>query len=236
MRTMNWGGLTVRMVGGTDGAGGGTGKVVVLLHGYGAPGDDLVGLAGELGGHGSAPARFLFPAAPLSLPAEYGAGRAWWHIDMVRLQMAMLSGQTRDMTREVPEGLEAARTKVVGMLQEARRELALGDAPIWLGGFSQGAMLACDVALRGTEPLAGLAVMSGTLLCEEEWLPLMQKRKGLRALVSHGQQDALLPFAIAERLHQELAAAGMAVTWVPFSGGHGIAPAVLEALAGLLLA
>jgi phospholipase/carboxylesterase len=230
MITKTWGGLTVRLTGGSDGHGGGDGPVVVLLHGFGAPGDDLVPLGEALG----ARARCVFPAAPIALPAEYGMGRAWWNIDMVRLQMAMLTGQTRDMSREVPPGLAPAREKVVAMLADLRRELALGEAPIWLGGFSQGAMLACDVALRTSEPLAGLALMSGTLLCEDEWLPLMAGRAGLPALVSHGHQDPILPFSIAMRLRAELERAGLALRWVPFEGGHGIAPEVLETLASML--
>ncbi|MBM4359740.1 MAG: phospholipase [Deltaproteobacteria bacterium] len=232
MVTKSWGGLTVRLTGGSDGNGGGEGPVVVLLHGFGAPGDDLVPLGDRLGSR----ARCVFPAAPIALPSEYGPGRAWWNIDMVRLQMAMLTGQTRDMSREVPHGLAAAREKVVAMLAELRRELAIGDAPIWLGGFSQGAMLACDVALRTTESLAGVALMSGTLLCEDEWLPLMAKRAGMRALVSHGRQDPVLPFSIAMRLRAELERAGVDLRWVPFDGAHGIAPEVLETFASMLVA
>jgi phospholipase/carboxylesterase len=233
MRTTRLGGLTVQITGGNDGEGGGDGPLVVLLHGFGAPGDDLVGLAEAFEGMPSAP-RFAFPAALLGLPREYGAGRAWWHIDMMRLQMAMMTGQARDMSREVPEGLEAARERVVAMLGELRSALSVGDAPIWLGGFSQGAMLACDVALRTHERLAGLALMSGTLLCEDEWLPLMPGRAGLPTLVSHGRQDPILPFSLAERLRDELARAGVPVSWVPFAGGHGIAPEVLSTLARML--
>lgn len=230
MITKSWAGLTVRLTGGADGNGGGDGPVVVLLHGYGAPGDDLVALGEALGPR----ARCVFPAAPLGLPAAYGSGRAWWHIDMVRLQMAMLTGEARDMTREVPEGLASARDKVTAMLSELRRELSIGDAPIWLGGFSQGAMLACDVALRTREPLSGLALMSGTLLCEDEWLPLMKGRAGLPTLVSHGRQDPILPFGIASRLRAELEGSGLEVSWVPFDGGHGIAPEVLRTLAAMI--
>ena len=66
MRQEKLGGLIVRMTGGTDGRGGGNGPAVVLLHGYGAPGDDLVVLSDYL----DAPAgtRFLFPEAPLPMP------------------------------------------------------------------------------------------------------------------------------------------------------------------------
>ena len=46
MRIAQFGGLTVRLTGGTDGKGGGNGPIVVLLHGFGAPGDDLVPLVG----------------------------------------------------------------------------------------------------------------------------------------------------------------------------------------------
>ncbi len=240
MRLEQWGGLRVRVVDTTAGT---PGPAVVLMHGFGASGEDLVPLAGEI----DAPARFVFPEAPLALPAdslfasdpdgpEGGAGRAWWPIDMVRLQVAMMTGRARDLTREVPEGLAPARQKVLQMLSEMREALGLGAAPIFLGGFSQGAMLACDVALRSEVALAGLLLMSGTLLCEDDWLGLMPKRAGLPALVSHGRQDPLLPFDVAERLRDELGKAGLRVSWVPFHGGHGIAPEVLTAASKLIAA
>ncbi len=224
--------LTVRLCGGTDGKGGGDGPMVVLLHGFGAPGTDLVALAGELD---VAPAvRFAFPEAPLSLPLDFGAGRAWWMIDMMRLQLAMMTGRARDLTLEVPEGLAAAREQLVALLDELVRKHGVRREELILGGFSQGAMLACDVAMRTSTPLAGLALLSGTLLCEEEWLPLFPKREGLRALVSHGRQDPILPFALAERLRDELVGAGLSVTFIPFDGGHGIAPIALAALSDLI--
>jgi phospholipase/carboxylesterase len=92
--------------------------------------------------------------------------------------------------------------------------------------FSQGAMLACDVTLRPDRQFAGLVMMSGTLLAEAEWTPLMPARAGLRVLMSHGRTDPLLPFSLAERLRDLLTAAGLGVTWVPFSGGHGISDGV----------
>jgi phospholipase/carboxylesterase len=201
------------------------------MHGFGASGDDLVPSAREI----PARARFVFPEAPVSLPREFGGGKAWWHIDILRLQMAFLgAGQTRDLTREVPEGLAPARQRVLQMLSDMRESLALGTTPIYLGGFSQGAMLACDVALRSEEPLAGLILMSGTLLCEDEWLPLMSKRAGLRVVMSHGRQDPLLPFGVAERMRDELTNAGLPVKWVAFDGGHGITPGVLDAVGAMI--
>ena len=63
MRMERWADLQVRIAGGNDRDGGGSGPVVVLMHGYGAPGDDLVALQRVL----TVPrdVRFVFPEAPL---------------------------------------------------------------------------------------------------------------------------------------------------------------------------
>src|SRR5208282_2123552 len=97
MRTLELGGLRVRVTGGTDREGGGDGPALVLLHGFGAPGDDLVSLWRVL----AAPAgtRFVFPEAPVSLAAMgYGEGRAWWMIDMERM-LELQRGQPRDAAK-----------------------------------------------------------------------------------------------------------------------------------------
>src|SRR5688572_27072150 len=114
MRETMLGELSVRMAGGTDREGGGSGPVVVLLHGFGAPGTDLVPLFRQL--DAGAGVRFVFPEAPVSLGPSYDEGRAWWMIDLARLQLAVISGKRGDLVREVPAGLAAAREKVVGML------------------------------------------------------------------------------------------------------------------------
>jgi phospholipase/carboxylesterase len=229
MRTETFGGLRTRVMGGTDGKGGGDGPVVVLLHGFGAPGEDLVPFGSALGLPRDV--RFLFPAAPLSLDDQgmFG-GRAWWHIDMERLQLAIMTGQLRDLSGEVPEGMPAARERVLALLDEVERTLGAAPERTILGGFSQGAMLACDVALRAERQLAGLVLLSGTLLCEHEWRPLMPRRRGLRVFQSHGAVDPLLPFALAERLRDALVEAGVDLDWVAFRGGHEIPPAVLARL------
>jgi phospholipase/carboxylesterase len=226
MKTISLGGLSCRLVGGTDREGAGQGPLVILLHGFGAPGDDLVQLHRVI----DAPAgtRFLFPEAPIALPPPYTGGRAWWNIDIAGLERAMATGEVRDLTRDVPDGLLAARAKVTALLAEATEKLT--PSAIVLGGFSQGAMLACDVALHTDGKLAGIVLFSGTLVAEEEWGPRMAARKGLPVLQSHGREDPLLPFSIAERLRALLDAAGMVVTWIPFRGGHGIPPQALDGL------
>ncbi len=209
---------------------------VVLMHGYGAPGDDLVGLEGAI----EAPrgTTFIFPEAPSmfgdpALISLMGDARAWWEIDVGRFQRALMSASPaalEELTKDVPDGMKAARENIVAMLDAIEKDANVSGDRLVLGGFSQGSMLALDVALRTKRPLAGLAVLSGTLLAAGEWVPLMGARKELPVFQSHGTEDPILPYVIAERLHHVLDDAGMRVTFVPFDGGHGIPPQVMRDL------
>ena len=200
---------------------------VVLCHGFGAPGDDLVSLAPEIlraRPELAQKVRFVFPEAPLSLRAlGYGEGRAWWPLDIQRLQ-ALESGNASvaRLRREVPEGLPRARRLLTGLIEELtlRTQLPLGC--VVLGGFSQGAMLATDVALRLDEAPAGLVILSGMLLNEVEWARRAPIRRGLHVLQAHGRQDPLLPFSSAEALRELLVSSGLSVDFLDFEGGHTI--------------
>ena len=204
--------------------------MVVLLHGFGAPGDDLVPLWRAI----SAPpgTRFVFPEGGLALP--FGFSRAWWMIDMERLERDRAAGRMRDLSRDQPAGLAEARAQVQGLLEDLEKKWGVDPRRTVLGGFSQGAMLSCDVALRSDRVLAGLVLWSGTLLAKDEWIPLMPKRRGLRVLQSHGTADPLLPFSLAEQLRDLLVRAGLSVEWVKFSGGHEIPEQVLAKMGGFL--
>jgi phospholipase/carboxylesterase len=175
--------------------------------------------------------RFVFPEAPLEL--GFG-GRAWWPIDMARLQDRFGKEGAARLIDEVPAGIDNARAAVLELLAALERDFAALPEQIVIGGFSQGAMLATDTVLRSTRPFGGLAIMSGTLVSHSEWLALMPARQGLPVLQSHGRADPVLPFAIAERLRDELSAAGMPVEFTPFNGGHGIPGPVLDGLARLI--
>lgn len=214
-------------------AGEGDGLVCVFLHGFGAGGDDLVPLAEYF----RAPpgTRWVFPAAPLELGGLYGDARAWWLIDLMRLERELSSGRAEDRAIEVPDGLAEARAAVIAMLDDVRAQLGARDEQVVLGGFSQGAMLSLDVALHTDRALAGLVLMSGTLIAEREWAPRMATRRGLRVVQSHGQRDGLLPFAAAERLRDLMKDAGLDVTFVPFRGAHEIPPPVVAAVGDFLV-
>lgn len=231
MREQKLGSLTVRIAGGPDREGGGDGPVLVLLHGFGAPGTDLVPLHRAL--RVEPELRFVFPMAPLVLdpraPAEL-APRAWWMIDMLKLTSARTFDDALALARETPAGLAAAREAVQSLLEALEQELHAPPERVVLGGFSQGAMLACDTTLRAERPPAGLVLLSGAPICEPEWRTLAAGRAGLHVLQSHGRADPVLPFAGAEFLRDLLRAGGLDVDFLPFSGGHGIPDGVLERL------
>ncbi len=203
---------------------------VVLMHGYGAPGDDLVSLEAAI--DAVVGTTFLFPEAPSTLGQGLGfeSARAWWDIDIARFQNAMMRGTFNDLVDQVPPGMSAATADVLAMLDALERDTKTTSDTIVLGGFSQGSMLALDVALRSTRPFGGLALLSSTLLAKQEWLPLMPARKGMKVFQSHGRDDRILPYVVASELHRELLAGGLAVTFTPFEGAHGISPLVVRAL------
>lgn len=206
------GGLQTLVVPGAPG-----GLVVAVLHGYGADAHDLLPLCREI----TAPAgtTWLFPHAPLEVEiGPHVMGRAWFPIDLMALQLAMLAGRAPDMSRSSPPQLATSRAMVAAMLQAAGAAL---DNTV-LMGFSQGAMVATSLALESAVAPAGLAILSGTLLDEPHWRTLAPRHGGLRFVQSHGRDDPLLSHAAAQRLNHLLGDAGWRGQFVSFAGGHEI--------------
>jgi phospholipase/carboxylesterase len=228
MREEQIGGLRARITGGTDGKGGGRGPLVILLHGFGAPGDDLVPLADAL--NVPAGTRFVFPEGPLSLSFGPGDARAWWLIDMARIAQDRAAGRVRDLSQDIPKGLAPVRETMLAFLKEIEQKFSADPRRTILGGFSQGAMLSCDLILHTDRPYAGLVQLSGNILAQPVWGPLLPKRKGLPVFQSHGVQDEILPYVGAERLRDTLVHAGLSVEWHNFRGGHEIPRMVLQRL------
>lgn len=209
-------------------------KTVVLLHGYGAPGTDLVGLERAI----DAPegTRFVFFQAPNTIDGTSGpnAGRAWWHIDMMELQIARMTGQNEALAESTPAGISEACAFLDEALLALQTEFGLDWSALVIGGFSQGAMLSCDWALRSPHPIEALLQLSGTMISETEWRELMLKRAPLRVFQSHSPDDQVLPFVLAERLRDAMQEAKLTTTFVEFRGGHGIASSVTDALSAFL--
>lgn len=200
------------------------GTAVVLLHGWGAPGDDLVPLADELAGPR---VRFFVPAAPLP---HAGGGRAWWHIEEGR--PPLYEGGPLPLTAAVPPEVASARARIQSLLREIRERYQPDRLAI--AGFSQGGMLALDVALLADPPVDSVAVLSGALLLASTPGISASQVPRPRVFLTHGRADPVLPFTRAVHVKGALEAAGFRVQWHPFSDGHTIPHELLAPLKAFL--
>jgi len=211
---------------------------VVLCHGFGAPGDDLVAIGAQLLTQFPElldQVQFIFPAAPLSLDSlGIPGGRAWWPLDMDVLNRAMQQRDYSQFRRQCPPQLPAARDKLLDLIQAIQQSSGHSNSQILLGGFSQGAMLAMDVALQMSSPPAGLAIWSGTLLNEPEWLERISSLKNIPVIQSHGREDPILPYEAALWLKEMLIEAGANVNFLGFRGPHTIPKEAVSAVGQLL--
>lgn len=210
--------------------------VVILCHGFGAPGHDLASLGIEFSHSvgGTDQALYIFPAAPMELDPTFD-GRAWWMIDVGRLQYLMATGETRQMRNVHPPELPGCRQQIFEIIDWAKTSYGLTSDRIVVGGFSQGAMLTTDVALNYSEQLGGLIIWSGALICEDEWKSSATKKSPLKIVQSHGSEDMILSLDGAKDLRSMLQKAGHQVRFIEFDGPHTIPMEGIE-LAGQLIA
>lgn len=192
------------------------GTAVVLLHGYGAAGDDLVMFASELA---QPKTRYVVPAGLLGLES---GGRAWWPLTQ------RPAYDDEQLLRVDAAALRTARKAVLGLITTVRERHA--PSSLFLAGFSQGAMLALDVAARSEAAVDRVAVLSGALPQPTLRALSSPRKKHPRVFVSHGRRDRVLRFQGAERLVERLEAAHFPVTFQPFEGGHEINPLVRNSL------
>jgi phospholipase/carboxylesterase len=203
------------------------GKLVVLLHGWRAHGDDLVPLARQLARPGM---RFLVPAAPLREP---NGGRAWWSLDTDE-RPAQVWGDELPAHHRPNRQVTAAREAVQALLHDARRRYAPESTA--LVGFSQGAMLALDVAIAGAPEVDRVAVLSGALLADTLDSERARSPSAARPalFVAHGRADSAVPFGAGQGIRSVLQPRGYRVDWHVFDGGHEIPSAVVSALRAFL--
>jgi phospholipase/carboxylesterase len=194
--------------------------IVVILHGYAMRPEALEPFAHSI----RSPALFCFPQAP---HAVENAGYAWWPIDQERRARQIAVGP-RDLANESPSDRPVRRAQLREFLVCLQQHNP--TAPLILGGFSQGGMMACDAVLCGAQPVAGLALFSASRIAIDEWSARRQLLRDLPVLISHGQKDQDLAFAAGVALRDFHAASGAKVTWQPFDGGHEIPLLVWRAL------
>lgn len=183
--------------------------LVVFLHGYGADGADLLGLAEELAPHLPGVA-FMAPDAPEPCIGSPG-GRQWFPIPW-------LDGSSLALAEK---GLLAAAADLDAWIDATLAAEGLTADRLVLVGFSQGAMMALHVAPRRAEAVAGVVAISGRLLAPER---MAEVRVRPPVLLIHGDRDDVVPFADMSAAGRALDAAGFVVSGHVMRGtGHGIA-------------
>lgn len=186
-------------------------SLVVLVHGYGANGDDLLGLADPLGPHLPGTA-FVAPDAPEACAAN-GFGFQWFPIPR-------FDGSTEAQARA---GIMASADDLNAFLDARLADEGLPPEALALFGFSQGAMMSMHVAPRRAQPVAGVVACSGRLLVPETLQAETRVKPPI--LLMHGDQDPVVPFAEMSRAGDALVAAGFDTYGHVMKGaGHGIAP------------
>lgn len=195
-------------------------SLLVFLHGYGADGNDLIGLADPLAPH-LPTTRFLAPNAPSPSPVN-PSGYQWFPIPW-------LDG--------TPEAEARAAAAVAFRLLDAwLDEVAaegIGPERTVLLGFSQGTMMALHVGLRRQQALAGIVGFSGRLLDPERLAGEIASRPPV--LLLHGDQDPVVPFESLGDAAAALAGVGVeTATHVARGVAHGIDPEGLGVALGFI--
>ncbi|MEN0079365.1 MAG: alpha/beta fold hydrolase [Pseudomonadota bacterium] len=186
-------------------------RLVIFLHGYGADGADLLGLADPLGPHLPGTA-FTAPNAP-ERSAMNPMGFQWFPIPWI-------DGSSEEAAMQ---GVARASDDLNAYLDEVMAAESVGPAETALVGFSQGTMISLQVALRRPQPFAAVVGFSGRLLAPELLADEITVRPPI--LLIHGDQDDVVPPQSLPEAAQALQDNGLDVYAHVMKGtGHGIAP------------
>jgi len=186
-------------------AGGTARQLVVFLHGYGADGNDLIGLGREWG-KALPHAAFVSPNAPEPCGMA-PMGRQWFNL-------------TFREAGELDRGVKQAGPLLDAFLDAELKRHNLPPRALALVGFSQGTMMALAVGLRRNPAPAAIVGYSGAL-ANVEALPA--PGSGPAILLVHGDMDEVIPVDAMLIAREQLAQAGLPVEWHVAEGiGHGI--------------
>lgn len=187
------------------------GALVIFLHGYGADGADLLGLADPLAPH-LPNTVFIAPDAPE--PCRNNPfGRQWFPIPW-------LDGSSE---AEAKAGMAQSIADLNAFLDARLAEEGLSADRLAVVGFSQGTMMALHVLPRRAAPIAGIVAFSGRLLDPDSLAAEAVSKPPV--LLVHGDEDPMVPFADMGIAGRALTAAGFETYGHVMKGtGHGIAP------------
>jgi len=175
--------------------------LVILLHGLGADGNDLIGLAPYW--------------APLLPEAEFLSPNAPFPCDMAPYGRQWFSVQDR-RPGAVLAGVRAAAPVLDAFISEEMAKRGLAESETALVGFSQGTMMSLFVGLRREKPLAGILGFSGRLIATD--LLATELRSKPRVLLAHGTADPIVPYESLAEAESALQQAGVPIEVLSCAG------------------
>ncbi|MDO6388623.1 esterase [Pontibacter sp. BT731] len=178
-------------------------KAVMLLHGVGSNEQDLF----QLASHFPEDFTVISPRGPVVL----GDGRfAWYEVDFSTGKPSINAGQEAKSRQDIQQ-----------FISQVKEKYNLSE--VYLGGFSQGAIMSFSIGLTHPELVTGILAFSGRIL--QEIRPQVQRNSALQQLkvfISHGTQDSTLPVHYAREAKEYLQEAGVRLTYHEQDMGHQI--------------
>jgi phospholipase/carboxylesterase len=193
-------------------AGDGPFPTVIALHGWGASAHDLFGLAPFFQGGA---ALTICPQGPVSVPIAPGyEGFGWFPIS--------------EGGPPSPEEFSRAADQLRGFIDGALERYPVDPRKVVLVGFSQGGVMAYELALRDPTRYVGLAALSAWL--PEALVPVtkLPEHEGFPTLVVHGTEDPMIPVDRGRESRDRLRDLGVALSYREFEMAHEIRPEALR--------
>lgn len=185
----------------------------VLFHGYGADANDLASLGKIF--QLKEDVDWFFPQGVLSVPiGPMMTGRAWFELRVSDFEN-LANNSLQD------DGVRPADQKTIENVSRFLNHLGKLYDRVFIGGFSQGAILTSHSFYRLNFSPAGLLLMSGYLIAPSA-MPTLPDALKVPFFQCHGQRDEVLPISGARKLYEKLQDMGLAGKWYEFPGAHEI--------------
>lgn len=187
--------------------------LLILLHGVGSNEQDLFRIANEL------PDNFLVISA--RAPFTISEGRyKWFEVDF-----------SSSVPRINPEQAEKSRLIILNFINQLKEKHSFNEDEIYLGGFSQGAIMSFSVGLTRPDKVKGVIALSGRVLSDiKPKIAEQNKLKDLKVLVIHGTKDEVLSINYARQSKHLLDSLHIQNTYFELNMGHTITSEVIELL------
>lgn len=179
--------------------------VLILMHGLGSNEKDLFGLAAQV------PDSFLVVSlrAPFSYTQD---GYAWYSVEF----------KGNQIIGNVPE-MQKSKAKIIKFIDDLATKKIIDSKRIYLGGFSQGAIMSYEIALCNPEKVKGIIVLGGRLPDGlESRIAKKEQLKNLKIFIAHGTEDKRIEFKKAGEANEFLKKLGLNPIFKKYPIGHSI--------------